>query len=137
MGIAGILIQTGLMVGVILLAVRRWSLPFGSLTVLLGVSSLLTVSVHEEWKLLPFTLLSGLAGDVLVKWLKPSAARAVAFRWFALSLPVSFYMFYFATLALTGGIWWTVHLWVGAIGLAGIVGWLLSYAFVPPTLRPA
>ncbi len=39
---------------------------------------------------------------------------------------------YLVVLDLTVGIWWTVHMWVGAIVLAGNVGWLITYAFVPP-----
>jgi hypothetical protein len=137
-GVAGILIQAALMMGVILVAVRRWErdgqLPFGSLTVVLALSSLLTISVHEEWRLLPLAVFSGLAADLLLYWLKPSTARPTAFRWFAFAVPTIFYTLYIATLALTGGIWWTIHLWAGAIVLAGVVGWLLSYAFVPPSL---
>jgi hypothetical protein len=30
------------------------------------------------------------------------------------------------------GWWWSVHLWTGAIVLAGLVGWLLSYLILPP-----
>lgn len=33
---------------------------------------------------------------------------------------------------LTEDLVWSVHQWAGAIALAGTVGWLLSYAFVPP-----
>lgn len=131
-GVAGILIQTALMMGVVLLAVRRWTLSFGSLTLMLGLSGLLTISVHEDWRLAGILLISGLIGDALIAWWRPSVARSAAFRSFAFTLPVIFYALYFATLALTGGIWWSIHLWTGAIGLAGVVGWLLSYAFVPP-----
>lgn len=131
-GVAGILIQTVLMVGVLLLAIRRWTLPFGSLTLLLTLSTLLTVSVHADWSLLPLATLTGLAGDALIHQWKPSAARRAAFRRLAFVLPVIFFSLYFATLALSGGLWWKIHVWAGAIVLSGIVGWLLSYAFVPP-----
>lgn len=134
-GVAGILIQSALMMGVILLAVNRWSLPFGSLTLILTVSTFLTVSVHEDWRLAPVGLLAGLAADLWLVWFQPTALRPGAFRLFAFSVPGSFYMVYFATLAITGGIWWTVHLWTGGIVLAGIVGWLLSFVFLPP-MRP-
>ena len=136
-GVAGILIQAALMMGVILLAVRRWArpegrLPFGSLTVMLTLSTLLTVSVHEDWRLAPIGVLTGVAADLLQTWLKPTTARPGAFRWFAFVVPIIFYALYFATLALTGGMWWTIHVWAGAMVMAGIVGWPLSYTFVPP-----
>jgi len=136
-GMAGILVGTALMMGLVLVVVRRWSppagrLPFGSLAVVLGLSSLLAVSVHEDFRLLPFTVAAGLVGDGLLRWWQPSATRPAAFRLFAFALPALFYALYFATLALTGGIWWSIHLWTGAIALAGTVGWLLSYAFLSP-----
>lgn len=137
LGIAGILIQTALMMGLILMAVRRWTLPFGGLTLLVGVSTLLTVSVHQHFYLLPLAVIAGLAADGLLKWWQPSSARLRAFRVFAFAVPIIFYALYFATLALSGGVWWTIHLWAGAIVLAGIAGWLMSYAFSPPTLPAA
>lgn len=133
-GVAAILIQSALMMGVLLLAVRQWTLPFGSLALILGLATFLGVSIHEDWQLFPFAVLAGLAADGLVSWWRPSTTRSTAFRWFAFLVPVVFYALYFATLALTGGIWWSVALWAGAIVLAGVVGWLLSYAFVPPVL---
>lgn len=133
-GVAGIIIQSALMMGVVLLAVRRWTLPFGALTLILGVTTLLGVSVHEDWRLVPFAVLTGLAADGLLQWWRPSTTRPTAFRWFAFVVPTLFYALYFTTLALTGGIWWNIPLWAGAIVLAGVVGWLLSYAFLPPLL---
>ncbi len=133
LGVASILMQTGFMMGVVLLAARRWALPFGSLTLVLTVQTLLSVWPHENYQLLPLVALSGLAADLLRWGLKPSAAHPNAFRLFAFSVPVVFYALYFVNLLLGEGVWWTVHLWAGAIVMAGIAGWLLSYAFVPPT----
>jgi len=135
-GVAAILLQTLTWMGVSLLAVRRWRLPFGGLTVILGLSSLLTVAVHQDWFLLPAALLAGLLADVLYAWLAPQPARESAFRLFAAALPMLFYALYFLTLALSGGIWWSVHLWAGATVMAGIAGWLLSYAFLPLQEKP-
>lgn len=132
LGVASILVQTGLMMGVILLAVRRWALPSGSLTLVLTVQALLSVSPHENYQLLPLVILSGLVTDLLLSRMKPSADSPTAFRLFAFSVPVVFYLFYFANLLLSSGIAWTVHLWAGSIVMAGVVGWLLSYAFVLP-----
>ena len=132
LGMAGILLQSGLMMGVLLLIVRRWVLPFGGMTLILLVSVFLGVSVHEDFILLPFALLAGLVIDMLVWLLNPASQSPSGFRLFAFLAPVMFYMFYFATLSVNGGLWWSVHLWSGAIVLAGIVGWLLSFTFVPP-----
>lgn len=134
LGISAILLQSAIMMGVILLAVRRWRLPIGGLTLIITVAYGLTVSIHEDFFLIPFEILAGLAAETLYWWLKPSLERPASFRWFAFGAPVIFYALYFLTLALTGGVWWTVHLWAGAILLSGVAGWLLSYAFVPPQI---
>lgn len=42
------------------------------------------------------------------------------------------FSFYFEALLFMKGWWWSVHLWTRAIGLAGLVGWLLSYLILPP-----
>ena len=133
-GISAILLQSAIMMGVILLAVRRWRLPIGGLALIITIAYGLTVSIHENFFLMPFEILAGLTAEVLYWWLKPSLGRPISFRWFAFGVPVVFYGFYFLTLALTDGIWWTIHLWAGAILLSGIAGWLLSYAFIPPQI---
>lgn len=134
LGIGAILLQSAIMMGVILLAVRRWQLPTGGLTLIITVAYGLTVSIHEYFYLIPFEILAGLAAEALYWWLRPSLKRPISFRLFAFGVPVLFYALYFLTLALTGGVWWTVHLWAGAILLSGVAGWLLSYAFVPPQI---
>lgn len=134
LGISAILLQSAIMMGVILLAVRRWRLPIGGLTLIITVAYGLTVSIHENFFLIPFEILAGLAAEVVYWWLKPSLGRPTAFRWFAFGVPAVFYALYFLTLALTGGLWWSFNLWSGAIFLAGIAGWLLSYAFIPPQI---
>lgn len=131
-GISAILLQSTIMMGIILLAVRRWQLPVGGLTLIIAIAYGLTVSIHENFFLIPFEVLAGLTAEVLYWWLKPSMSRPISFRWFAFGVPVTFYAFYFLTLAFTGGVGSMIHLWTGAILLSGIAGWLLSFTFVPP-----
>ena len=49
-------------------------------------------------------------------------------------VPFGLYSLYFLTLALLGGVWWPIPLWLGAIVLSGVVGWLVSYLLVPSAL---
>ncbi len=132
LGIAGILLQVSVMMGIILLAVRRWTLPLGSFIALFTLSFSLTVAVHEDFRLIVTAVLGGIAAEILYRWLNPSEGAIRPFRLFAAAVPAVLYSFYFATLALTGGIWWTIHLWAGAIVLASIVGYLFSYLLIPP-----
>lgn len=84
LGVAGILVQTVLLMGVVLVTIRSWRMPFGGLTLGLMLSSLLSVAVHETFRLLPVGVLSGLSADLLYARLRPSSQRLVAMRVFAL-----------------------------------------------------
>ena len=132
MGVASILIQTAVLMSGLLLLLRRWALPVGSLTLILTITMILGVFPHGEYRFMPAALLTGLISDLLVRTLQPSAFRPRAIRLFACALPTILYSLYFATLIVTEGIWWSIHLWSGSIMLAGIVGWLLSYLAAPP-----
>ena len=132
LGLVGILLQTALLMGALLLAVSRWTLPFGSLLLVLTLNSALMSVLEAQYDLIAVGLLGGLAGDVLLKWLKPSVTRPARFRLFACAVPMVLYGLYFVVLAVTSGVWWSIPFWSGAIVLAGIVGWLLSVLMIPP-----
>jgi hypothetical protein len=132
--VAGILLQSALLMGIVLLALLRWKLPFGSLTLVFTLTTAYAVIVHENFEMLPFALVAGLAADLLATWLGPSRHRRTAFRLFAFLVPVIFYGLYFATRAISGELHWTVPLWAGSLVMAGAAGLLLSFAFLPPRL---
>lgn len=132
LGVAGILLYAGLLMGVTLLALWRGLLPPGGLTVIFTLNAALTVFPHGEYRFIPVALLAGLLADLLLRWWRPSTARPGALRGFAFAVPAGLFTLYFLVLALTGGVWWSIHLWAGAIVLAGLVGWLLSFLLVPP-----
>ena len=132
LGIAGILLQTGLVMGTVLLALRRWALRPGSVALVFTLGTNLGSVVHDEYQAILVAALAGLAADVLLWLLKPSVSRPGMFRLFAFLVPVVLYALYFLASRLTGGIAWSVHLWSGAIALAGVTGWLFSYLLVPP-----
>lgn len=132
LGIAGVLLQTALLIGLVLLVVRRWTLPPGGLTLILVVNATAMSVLNDQYRLIIPAALAGLGGEALRYWLRPSMARPRALRVFALAVPLLFYLLYFLTLMLTLGVWWSVHLWTGAVVLAGIAGWLISYLVAPP-----
>jgi hypothetical protein len=139
LGIASIVLHTGVLMGLVLLAVLRRPLPPGALTLVFTLNGLMMVagSWPEHYRMVPVAsvALAGVAADVLLSWLKPSATRPGPLRVFAFAVPAMLYLLHFLTLKLTDGIWWSVHLWTGSICVAGIVGWMISYVFVPPAYR--
>ncbi len=73
------------------------------------------------------TVGAGLLADILAAWLRPySTAGRPRFYAFAFSVPVMVFGLYFAALALTAGIAWTLHLWLGAIVSSGFIGLLAA-----------
>jgi hypothetical protein len=139
LGIDDVLLQTALLIGLVVLTVRRWGwrLPRGSLTVIFTLNASLMGLMRDQQGLIPVAVIAGLAADALLQQLKPSVARVRALRLFAGGVPLIWYSVYFLALHLTNGIWWPVHVWAGVIGVAGLVGWLLSYLVVPPPVPPA
>ncbi len=134
LGIASVLLQAALTMGIVLLMLRRWTLPFGALALMFTANAVLLSALQDQARFILPSLLAGLAADVLLHWLRPSAARVLQLRLFAFASPALFYAAYFAALWLTDGIWWRVHMWGGAIALAGVVGVLLSLLVAPPPL---
>jgi hypothetical protein len=137
--IASVLSQILLKLSVVLLAMRRWRLPPGSITLVFTLNGLLmcTLDPYNEYGLIVPVMLSGLVADGVRSRLRPTPERPWAFRLFAFIVPVVFYLCYFEALRLMNGWWWSVHLWTGAIVLAGLVEWLLSYLILPPQEPPA
>jgi hypothetical protein len=139
LGVGGIVLQAAVFTAILLVALRRWGtqLPAAACTLMIGLSTALLVVIADRqialppWRLIVVALLAGLAADGLRWWLRPAAPRPSSVRIFAFLVPAILYGLYFAALALTGPIWWTVHMWAGAVVLAGLSGWLVSYLVVP------
>lgn len=132
LGIASILLQAAILMGFALLLVRRWTLPFGALTLVFTFNAALVSVLQEEYRLIGVVFLTGLLADGLLRWLRPSLSHIGMLRLFAFVVPMVLYSLYFAMLWFTGNIIWTVPLWSGAIFLAGVVGLVISYlVFLP------
>lgn len=136
LGILGIMVQTALLTGVVLYLLRRFTLPFGSLTLLVGLNGALLASLEGNFGLIPMAVAGGLLADVVIFWLKPGPRRIRALRAGSFVAPAGVCALYMLVLDMTGGITWPVHLWLGSIFVSGAIGWLLSYLAIPP-LMPA
>jgi hypothetical protein len=134
LAVAGVWVQTGLLMGVVLVALRRWSLPFGSLTLIFTLNALLLSFMRDQYRFILVALVAGVVADLLVMWLRPSVSRPLALHTFAFLVPVVLFALYFLLIILTEGIAWSVHVWTGTVVTAGVVGLLLSYVLVPPAL---
>jgi hypothetical protein len=139
LGVASILLQAALLAGVVLIALWRWggAFPAGAFTVVFGLNALVVGVARDQYALILPAIAAGVLTDVLVRRLRPSRARSFALRATAFAAPAAYFALFFATLAVTRGLWWSVPLWSGTIVLAGAVGWLLSWLVAPPSLPAA
>jgi hypothetical protein len=111
-------------------ALRHGPLPFGAVTFLVVAPTALMTFVSDQREFLPGASLAGLAGDLLFRRLGYGSSRQ-ADALIAFAIPSLFYVAYFATLAVTTGMGWTIHLWLGAIVLAGVIGLALNALMSP------
>lgn len=132
-GSASILLQSAIITGAALFALRRWRLPLGSLTLILTLNTTLISFFQDEYLLIITTLLAGVILDLLYWRLQPSVKRPDALRIFAFAFPLIYNLCFFVpTILYNGGIPWTIHLWLGVCVMSGVAGLLLSYLLVPP-----
>jgi hypothetical protein len=132
LGAASILLLAGIQMGLVLVALRRWRLPVGTLTLVFTVNVALMGVFKDNYPLIPVATVAGLIADFLLWRLQPSIGRPDALRLFAFSVPVIFFLCYFIPIILSIGITWKIHLWLGSCVMAGIIGLGLSYLLIPP-----
>jgi hypothetical protein len=135
LGVVGMLWDTGLLLGSVLLTMRRWTLPAGALTLVVGLNAVAMGFLHSrDYPFLPVVarIVAALGADVVYAWLQPAVQRPGAWRLFAAMVPALLTTLHFGALGLTVGVWWSVHLWAGTIVLTGLAGLLVSLLLVPP-----
>ena len=132
----GMYLFSALVVGLALVALRRGTLPIGSLTVLLGLNGVAMILMRGHAPLdvqLTFMLVAivaGAIGDVLLWRLRPSDSRPLQLHVFAFAVPVVYLAIYLSVVVLRVGSGWTVHELTGMVTLCGVVGLLISFVFV-------
>jgi hypothetical protein len=137
----GMYLFSALVVGSALVALRRGTLPVGSLTVVLGLNAVAMILMQGHAPLaiqVAFSLVAfgaGAVGDLMLWRLRPSGARPLQLHAFAFLLPVAYFSIYLgAAIALVGS-GWTVHELTGMVVLSGVVGLRLSFVSAAGTAQ--
>jgi len=141
-GIFNLLMPSLLVMGSLLFLLRRWQLPFGSITLIVGGNYLLMfLMTMDDSFVAPITLaavvLATVIADLLYQWLQPTATNLMALRYFAFLVPFIMVGLYIAGLLLTHGLWWQIHMWGGVPFVCGIAGLFLSFLTHPPAIPTA
>jgi hypothetical protein len=125
-GAAGVVIGAALMAGAVVWLRRRFgSMPFGAYAVVIGAPIAMATVLDDQYRLLPAIAVAALAAELVVRrW--PADRSRIGDGIVAFLIPAIVFALYFATLMMTGGIGWSIHLWLGAIFIAGIIGLLFD-----------
>jgi hypothetical protein len=134
LSIAGVLIANAILVTPLHVAMRRWRLPVGTATLMFaGVAALMSALTEFEIDevILAWTL-AGVGVDVLVRYLRPTPARAAAFRAAGVAIPIVLWTTHYLVMASFFGLGWVPELWTGAIVFAALTGLVVSMLLTPP-----
>lgn len=120
-GVASVLVRNVVMVGPMLVVLKRWRPPWGTMTVLFTVPAmaLAGLDAFEAVALAVPFVLAGVAADLLVARIDDRRARV---RWVAGLVPVVCWTSYFAVHASQWGVHWPAEIWTGAIVFAALSG---------------
>ena len=136
-GLAAIIVQTVAFCAILFTLMRQWRLPAGSLTLFFGFNGLLLSVVEDHFFLIPGALVAGILLDLICHTLPVDVTSRRHLHLFTFLLPFLVFIVYFGNLMLQTGIWWTIHLWLGASVMAGFIGLGLGYlAFPAVAARP-
>jgi hypothetical protein len=133
-GLVSVQVTNLLLLGPLLLVLRRWRPPFGTATLLFGMVAVLVAAVDEfaRWEVVVAALVGGLAADWLIvrsaRWPNPTRAH----RAIATGTPLVLWAAYFLAVQARWGIAWSAELWAGSILFAALGGLALSLLMVPP-----
>src|SRR5216683_1972814 len=131
LGMIGLILYAAIVAGLLVILLRRFELPIGTVTVILTINALLVSPVANHVELVIVALLAGVAGDLLLYVLRPSPARPYAFHAFMFGVPALLTVAYLVVLGATTGVWWEPTVWSGAVPVTGVVGWLVSFIALP------
>ncbi|MGH8947544.1 MAG: hypothetical protein ACRDXF_01700, partial [Acidimicrobiia bacterium] len=132
-GVGSVLITTVILMGTLLLLMRRWVLPFGiGLVLFSGFGLLMELLEGFDYRReLIAPVVAGLAVDLLVRALRPGADRPAALRILAFVVPVLMWIVHFGIFGVVSDINWPVAVWTGLIFFAGLAGVGLSLLAFP------
>ncbi|SEC62503.1 hypothetical protein SAMN05443246_4746 [Paenibacillus sp. GP183] len=133
--IVDFLITTMLLVVPIMVILRRWKLPFGTVTYFFIFESVLmgVLDGFSHFSSNIILLISGIAGDLLFRMIKDKNAGDWLYRGVFFLLPIFIWGLYFLDLQISNKLSWSPELWGGAIFLSALCSLGLSILASPIT----
>jgi hypothetical protein len=145
-GVAICILQSLILMGVTVWMVARFALRPGALVIFFVAGNcMLAAALTNDTQLLAtylaMSVVAGVVGDAFIARFHPTPARALAFGAFGALVSGSYYATYFLYTAITGGIWWSWALTLGAIVWTTLCGLAMTLIAVqgqdaPPVSWP-
>lgn len=115
-----------------LLLVRRFTVPFGALTLLFTLYGAMMATQEDTYFVIPVLFATGLISDVCVAILRQRIRQGLWFYALGSAMPLLYFAFFIAAANATVGLDWASNLVTGSPILAGIVGLFVAFCFDPP-----
>jgi hypothetical protein len=135
LGLQNILITNAILLAPVLLLLRRWRTPWGTVTFLFTLNAVLMAGLQQF--ALPDSIIiaaiTGAVADTLIRVLRPWSSPA-AYRTVAMLVPLCFWTLYFSASIFHSGIAWSAEFVGGAVAMASLTGLALSLLMAPPAL---
>ncbi len=136
-GVADVIIQTVLIMGMTILLVRAWTLPPGALTLVIAVPSIAQLIMADNYFLAVGAILTGVLADVMAaRWGTPLPSGKPLYI-FGATIPAVYQICILLTLALTTGVAWSVNMIAGSVLFAAATGLFLTFLLDWPITRTA
>lgn len=133
--VAALLLLSLTLTAPVLLLVRRWRPPFGSVTVVFGLYGVVygIPTEYRDAEQLVGLAVAGLLIDGLIAGLRPELpARPWQFRALGASIPLFSIGIYLITLELGPGLAWHISVWLGVLLTSTMIGLGLACLMAPP-----
>jgi hypothetical protein len=140
-GMAAMIVTTLVLLGPILLNLRRWKVPFGATTLIFGGFGLLVniMTSYRDIVLIVPLIVTGVAIDLLQTRLPRGADGRLTLGSIRATGPAAaliLWVTYYGVLALDKGIGWEPTMWVGALIIGTMTGFGVAFLVAPPSYGP-
>ena len=134
LSLSAMLLQAIVVVGSLLMLVRRWRMPFGAMTLTLALFSCALATQNDDYFAIPAAIVAGLLADMFIASRGDGARRAPGLYVLGFGVPFVLTAGYVVAVAIARGLGWPPNIAIGSPFIAGIAGLLVAFAYDPPSL---
>ena len=132
LSLSGMIVQAIVLVGAVLLLVRRWRAPLGAVTMISALFAIALATQNDDYFAIPAAVLAGVVADVFIASLADRVRTGMPLYVLGFGLPLVLTAGYIGFLGATRGLGWPPSMIAGAPAIAGVAGMFIAFAFQSP-----